>query len=85
MVILVTVSAGFIGFHLCTKLLKKGIKVIGIDNLNNYYDVNLKQARNNKLKELSKAYNVDYKFFKGNLEDKDLLIQFLININLIRL
>ena len=73
MVILVTGSAGFIGFHLCTKLLKKGIKVIGIDNLNNYYDVNLKQARNNKLKELSKANDVDYKFFKGNLEDKDFI------------
>ena len=43
--ILVTGSAGFIGFSLCKKLLGKGISVIGIDNLNSYYDVNLKKAR----------------------------------------
>ena len=73
MVILVTGSAGFIGFHLCKQLLKKGIKVIGIDNLNDYYDVNLKKARNNKLKELSKEISVNYEFNKGNLEDKDFI------------
>ena len=43
--ILVTGSAGFIGFHLCKELLKKKIFVIGIDNLDNYYDVNLKKKR----------------------------------------
>ncbi len=73
MVILVTGSAGFIGFHLCKQLLKKGIKVIGIDNLNDYYDVNLKNARNNKLKELSKEISINYEFNKGNLEDKDFI------------
>ena len=73
MVILVTGSAGFIGFHLCKQLLKKGIKVIGIDNLNDYYDVNLKKARNNKLKELSKEISINYEFNKGNLEDKDFI------------
>ncbi len=45
MKILVTGSAGFIGFHLAKKLLERGDTVIGIDNINDYYDVNLKHAR----------------------------------------
>jgi len=49
MKILVTGSAGFIGQALSIKLLERGDEVIGIDNLNNYYDVSLKQARLNKL------------------------------------
>ena len=43
--ILVTGAAGFIGFHLCTKLLENGFKVIGIDNVNDYYDISLKEKR----------------------------------------
>ena len=43
--ILVTGAAGFIGFHLVSELLSQDYKVIGIDNLNNYYDPSLKEAR----------------------------------------
>ena len=45
MTILVTGAAGFIGFHVSDRLLARGERVIGIDNLNDYYDVSLKQAR----------------------------------------
>jgi UDP-glucuronate 4-epimerase len=47
--ILVTGTAGFIGFHLAKKLLELGHEVIGYDNINDYYDVNLKYARLNEL------------------------------------
>lgn len=43
--VLVTGTAGFIGFHVCKKLLERGQTVIGVDNLNSYYDVSLKEAR----------------------------------------
>ena len=66
MKILITGSAGFIGFHLTKKLLeRKNFHVIGIDNLNNYYDVKLKKAR---LKELLKHKN--FNFFKLDLTNK---------------
>ncbi len=45
MSILVTGAAGFIGFHVAKALLERGDQVVGIDNLNDYYDVRLKQAR----------------------------------------
>ena len=58
--ILVTGSCGFIGFHLCHDLLSKtNYQVIGIDNLNSYYDVKLKKSRLNILKT-----NKNYIFFK---------------------
>ena len=49
MKILVTGAAGFIGFYTCLRLVNLGHEVIGLDNINNYYDVNLKFARLNKL------------------------------------
>src|SRR6266496_5230305 len=64
-VVLVTGSAGFIGFHLSQKLLIQGYKVVGLDNLNDYYDVTLKESR---LEGLQK--NPDFTFVKGNLHDR---------------
>ena len=61
--ILITGCAGFIGFHLSKHFLESGNKVIGIDNLNSYYSVNLKKSR---LKLLQK--NNDFKFFKFDLK-----------------
>jgi UDP-glucuronate 4-epimerase len=49
--ILVTGAAGFIGFHLCQSLLGQGQRIIGLDNLNDYYDVSLKKARLAQLKD----------------------------------
>ena len=68
MTILVTGAAGFIGFHLCKRLLNDGERVIGFDNINDYYDPELKKARLNILKSFD---NDLFTFVKGNLEDKD--------------
>ena len=64
--ILVTGSAGFIGFHLSKRLLEMGNQVIGLDNLNDYYDVNLKRDR---LKQLE-AFPT-FRFIKMDLADQD--------------
>lgn len=64
--ILVTGAAGFIGFHLSKRLLTLGYHVIGADNLNEYYDVRLKQDR---LKLLEK--NKNFKFYKIDLTNRD--------------
>ena len=50
MKIIITGAAGFIGYHLCESLLKDGIQILGLDNLNNYYDQNLKLERLKRLK-----------------------------------
>tara|TARA_A100001035_G_C27761246_1_gene491302 strand:- start:625 stop:1629 length:1005 start_codon:yes stop_codon:yes gene_type:complete len=63
--ILITGSAGFIGFHIAKKLLaNKKLKVIGIDNINSYYDKNIKKNRNKILKK-----NKNYIFFKLDLNN----------------
>ena len=66
--ILLTGVAGFIGFHVCSKLLSSGKKVIGIDNINEYYDPSLKLARLNRLQKHS-----DFIFHKIDLCDFDSL------------
>lgn len=71
--ILVTGSVGFIGFHLCKKLIKNGIKVIGIDNINNYYDIKLKKKRLEILSQIS-SNKKNWKFFKTDLLEKDILL-----------
>jgi UDP-glucuronate 4-epimerase len=64
--VLVTGAAGFIGYHLCKRLLDAGDRVIGLDNLNHYYDVSLKQARL-KLLEVQKGFT----FVNASLEGRD--------------
>jgi len=85
MKILVTGAAGFIGYHLCEQLLKLGHDLVGLDNINDYYDVNLKYAR---LKELgilerkikynktinSNSHGDRLQFIKINLEDQENLL-----------
>ena len=79
MKILVTGTAGFIGYHLTKKLLERGDEVIGLDNINGYYDVNLKYARlaelgidqkniKKNIRIVSGKYN-NLKFVKANIED----------------
>lgn len=65
---LITGVAGFIGFFLTNKLLKLGCNVIGIDNINEYYDVNLKMDRLKKL-----IPNKNFNFIKGDISDKVIL------------
>ena len=76
--ILVTGSAGFIGYHLCKRLLDSGNNVIGIDNVNDYYDVNLKEKR---LEILSKIplKNNKWEFFRTDLTNKDSLLKIFEN------
>ena len=81
--ILVTGAAGFIGYHLCETLVYLGHKVIGLDNINDYYDVNLKYARLKKLGiEQEKAevfgtisnsltHDSRFQFIRMNLEDRE--------------
>ena len=69
MTILITGAAGFIGFHLSQRIIRNGDKVVGIDNLNDYYDPKLKEAR---LKILNNNNNL-FSFEKINLEDREAL------------
>ncbi len=85
MKILITGAAGFIGFHLSRKLLedKKEVLIVGVDNLNDYYDVSLKEDRLNILREFP-----NFTFKKFSLEDrknmlrlfKDFKFDFVVNL-----
>lgn len=76
MKILVTGAAGFIGFHLSKRLTERGDTVIGIDNLNDYYDVNLKLAR---LKQLEP--NNNFSFQKIDIADRNAMTTLFKDIN----
>jgi UDP-glucuronate 4-epimerase len=69
MAVLVTGAAGFIGFHTCQALLAQGQEVIGLDNLNAYYDVSLKQARLDNL-----LSHPGFRFEKQDLVDRDAIL-----------
>jgi UDP-glucuronate 4-epimerase len=66
--ILVTGAAGFIGFHLAKRLIGNGEMVTGLDNVNDYYDVNLKLARLSRLEG-----NDNFRFVKGDISDRQLM------------
>lgn len=68
--ILVTGAAGFIGSHLSLRLLARGDEVVGLDNLNDYYEVSLKEARLARL-----TGKQGFKFVKMNLEDREAIEQ----------
>lgn len=76
--ILVTGAAGFIGSNLVEKLfeIEKNIKVIGIDSVNDYYDVSLKEYRLNRLKDYP-----DFTFIRGNIADKALIEEVFAKYN----
>ncbi len=83
--ILITGAAGFIGYHLCKTLIKQGYDIIGLDNINDYYDVNLKYARLDQLgiekesasvfSEISESliHGSQMQFIRLNLEDRNAL------------
>ena len=86
-IVLITGVAGFIGYHLAEKLIEKDIQVVGIDNINDYYDVQLKYDRLHELgisqefasnfgqKVLSSKHEEKMIFYRMNLEDKESLAQ----------
>ena len=80
MKVLVTGTAGFIGFHLAKKLLERGDEVVGLDNINDYYDVNLKYARLRELgiqqediqeNQLIESIDSKHKFIKTDLANRE--------------
>lgn len=70
---LITGAAGFIGSNLCKELFKtvEGIKIVGLDNLNDYYDVSIKEYRLKEIENLNG--NKNWIFIKGNIADKSLI------------
>ena len=72
--ILVTGSAGFIGFSLCLRLLEREVNVVGIDNHNEYYDPRIKASRLSKLQEYK-----NYTHHKIDISDKKNLDELFIN------
>lgn len=75
--ILITGSAGFIGSHLVQKLLRanQAMQIIGLDSLNDYYEVSLKEWRLAELEKEAANSKASYRFIKGNIADKDLVTQ----------
>ena len=65
--ILVSGSAGFIGFHLLQEVNRKKFEVVGFDNMNNYYDINLKSNRIKELERIAKKNKVFFNFILGDL------------------
>ena len=71
--ILVTGSAGFIGYHISRKLIAKGFNVIGLDNLNDYYEISLKKERLRQIQNFCERHKNVWHFVEGDIEDMKLL------------
>jgi len=76
--VIITGAIGFIGFHLAKKLLRenRNLQIVGIDNMNDYYDLSLKEYR---LKELSEYEN--FRFVRGDIADKDMVMHLFNKCN----
>lgn len=74
-VVLVTGAAGFIGANLTVSLLREteNIHIIGIDSLNDYYDVSLKEFRLRQIEEVQREVSGQFTFIKGNIADRELV------------
>ena len=81
MKILVTGCAGFIGYHLSKRLLKNGYHVVGLDNLNTYYDTDLKKARLNNLNEITKSASYKFDFVLEDIKNSEALEKLFKNFN----
>jgi UDP-glucuronate 4-epimerase len=75
MKILVTGNAGFIGFHTAKQFLERGDEVVGFDSVNDYYDVNIKEARLKILEQTAAQTGSAYSFIRGNLADLTMVNQ----------
>ena len=75
MKVLITGASGFIGFHLCRKLMQQNCQVIGIDNFNSYYDPLLKEERYNQLQKISRN---NFEMHRNNIEDHTTKKEFML-------
>ena len=86
--ILITGTAGFIGFHLANRLITDGFEVVGLDIINDYYDINLKygrlvqhgvEARNMQERDILQSTKyTNYRFVKADLADHDFIVDFMV-------
>ncbi len=81
MKILITGAAGFIGFHLSKKCLDEGFSVIGLDSINNYYDINLKKSRLKELNKFNTSKSNKFIFVKQKLENLNKLEEIFTKYN----
>ena len=71
--IIVTGAAGFIGFHVCKKLIELDQDILGIDNINSYYETDIKKARISEIAKKAKNSDKIWEFVKVDLEEKETL------------
>ena len=79
MSVLVTGAAGFIGFHLCKRLIEENLEVIGIDNINDYYDIDLKKSRLKELNNIKSKNFGKFNFFELDIS-KSIDLKFIFNL-----